>query len=241
MNYTESTWNGFRRIDFEFDSHPAILVFPEKAVDGNKWLLKTEYFGAFPSFEIEMLRSGYHLAHVSNTSRWGLAEDTERQAAFAEFLHREFGLNEKCLPVGMSCGGMQAVYLAAKHPEKTAAIYIDAPVLNFLSCPCGLGEGELDCFDEFFAAHGLTVADLLNYREHPIDFAPELIRNRTPVMMICGDSDKIVPYPENGKVLAEMLTRAGTPFVHILKQGCDHHPHGLENNEPLIRWVSEVY
>ena len=241
MNFTESTWNGFRRIDFEFDSKPAILVFPEKPVEGNKWLFKTEYFGAFPAFEIEMLGLGYHLAHVENTTRWCLPEDTDRQAAFADFLHREFGLNEKCLPVGMSCGGMQAVYLAAKYPEKTAAIYIDAPVMNFLSCPCGLGEGQLDCYDEFYAARGLSVVDLLNYREHPIDFAPNLIRNRTPVMLICGDSDTDVPYPENGKVLAEILTAAGTPFVHILKPGCDHHPHGLEDNEPLIRWAKEVY
>ena len=114
MNFTESMWNGFRRIDFKFDGQDAILVFPQTPAPGNKWLFKTEYFGAFPSFEIEMLGLGYHLAHVENTSRWCLPEDTDRQAAFADFLHREFGLHEKCLPVGMSCGGMQAVYLAAK-------------------------------------------------------------------------------------------------------------------------------
>ena len=241
MVYTESIWNGYKRIDFEFDGKPAILVFPNSPVEGKKWLFKTEYFGAFPSFEIEMLGKGYHLAHVTNTTRWCLPEDTDRQTAFADFLSKEFGLHEKCLPVGMSCGGMQAVYLAAKYPEKTAAIYIDAPVLNLLSCPCGLGEGKPDCFEEFYAARGLSVVDLLNYREHPIDKAEDLIKNRTPVMLICGDSDTDVPYPENGKVLAEKLTTAGTPFVHILKPGCDHHPHGLSDNAELIRWVKEVY
>lgn len=27
--------------------------------------------------------------------------------SFCVFMHQEFGLNEKCVPVGMSCGGMQ--------------------------------------------------------------------------------------------------------------------------------------
>ena len=241
MEFHESEWNGFRRIDFSFEGKSAILVSPSEPVKGNKWLLKTEYFGAFPSFEIEMLSLGYHLAHVENTTRWCLPEDTDRQAAFVDFLHAEFGLSEKCLPVGMSCGGMQAVYLAAKYPEKTAAIYIDAPVMNFLSCPCALGVGQDDMFEEFFLAKGLSVSQLLNYRDHPIDKANDIIRNGTPVMLICGDSDTIVPYSENGMVLAEKLTAAGHPLTLIVKPGCDHHPHGLEDNSPLIRWAKEVY
>lgn len=241
MEYRESIWNGFRRIDFEFDGKSAVLVFPETPVKGGKWLLKTEYFEAFPSFELEMLALGYHLAHVGNTTRWCLPGDTDRQAAFADFLHAEFGLCEKCLPVGLSCGGMQAVYLAAKYPEKTAAIYLDAPVLNFLSCPCALGARVFSDMDDFYAARGITDPTSFVIRDHPIDKACDIIRNGTPIMLICGDSDTIVPYPENGKVLAERLTAANHPLTHILKPGCDHHPHGLEDNAPLIRWAKEVY
>ena len=62
MVYTKSTWNGFERLDFELNGREAILILPEKSVEGKKWLLKTEYFDAFPAFEIEMVRRGYHPA-----------------------------------------------------------------------------------------------------------------------------------------------------------------------------------
>ena len=54
----ETTWNGFRRIDFVFEGMEAILVFPKEPNANKNWLLKTEYFDAFPAFEIEMLQRG---------------------------------------------------------------------------------------------------------------------------------------------------------------------------------------
>ena len=64
MEYIESEWNGFRRLDFVLDGRNAVLVLPDTTVPDNKWLLKTEYFGAFPEFEILMLKRGYGLAYV---------------------------------------------------------------------------------------------------------------------------------------------------------------------------------
>ena len=51
----KSVWNGFSKIDFEFEEKEAIIVIPNKTSNG-KWLLKTEYFDAFPNLEIEMLK-----------------------------------------------------------------------------------------------------------------------------------------------------------------------------------------
>ena len=63
----ESLWNGFKRIDFKFEEKEAILIFPEKPNNEKNWLFKTEYFGAFPDFEIEMVRKGWHLAYIKNS------------------------------------------------------------------------------------------------------------------------------------------------------------------------------
>ena len=241
MECKESLWNGFQRLDFEFEGHSAILVVPDKPTADKRWLFKTEYFGAFPDFEIEMLGKGYYLAHVKNTTRWCLPEDTQRQVRFAKFLHTEFGLHEKFATVGMSCGGMQAIYLSAAAPELVALCYADAPVLNLLSCPFGLGIGEGSNYQEFIQSRGMTLSELLNYRHHPIDVVPEMIKNRVPVFLICGDSDRVVPYEENGAHLYRMYTEAGAPIQLILKPGCDHHPHGLEDNTPLIKAVEESY
>ena len=63
-NARESVWNGFKRIDFEFEGREAILVFPHIPNEGKNWLFKTEYFDAFPEFEIEMIKRGWHLAYI---------------------------------------------------------------------------------------------------------------------------------------------------------------------------------
>ncbi len=238
---TESIWNGFRRLDFTFENKDAVLVIPNEPRTDRKWLFKTEYFGAFPDFELEMLARGYHVAHVKNTTRWCLEEDTERQARFAAYLHQEYGLCEKCMTVGMSCGGMQSIYLGAKHPECVAALYIDAPVCNLLSCPCGVGDAVDALYQEFTQATGKTVSDMINYRKHPIDYAPLLIQNKIPLYIVAGDSDQTVPYHENGAVLADYYRKHGGVLFETIKEGCDHHPHGLEDLTPLIRFAEEYY
>ena len=66
----------FEKKEFEFEGMRAIVVFPNTEKNG-KWMLKTEYFGAFPEFEIQMLERGYHLAYVANITRWCKDEDIE--------------------------------------------------------------------------------------------------------------------------------------------------------------------
>lgn len=241
MNITEGEWNGYRKIGFEYSGKQAVLVFPKSARADGRWLFKTEYFGAFPAFELEMLERGFFVAHIDNDTRWCTDEDTERQYSFARLLHTEFGLCEKCMTVGMSCGGMQAVNLAAKHPDAVACMYLDAPVLNLLSCPCGIGDAGAQMYDEFVAATGKTVSELINYRKHPIDLADELIKNDIPVFLVCGDSDRVVPYKENGAELYRKYTESGKTVFLTLKKGCDHHPHGLDDNAPLVEFALKYY
>ena len=153
MQSTESEWNGYRRLDFTVAGREAILIFPNQPRPDGKWLLKTEYFGAFPNFELQMLERGYYLAHIKNITRWCLPEDTDAKAELGDYLMKNYGLAKKCVPVGMSCGGMQAVYYAAKYPDRVGAVYLDAPVMNLLSCPCGIGRNIGNgMYDEFVTA-----------------------------------------------------------------------------------------
>ena len=241
MKILESEWYGFKRLDFKFEDRQAILVCPDTAVNGNKWLYKTEYFGAFPDFEIEMLKKGYFLAHLETKYRICTQEDTDIRPRFCEFLKSEFKLNEKCLPVGMSCGGMQAVHFAAEYPQYVAALYIDAPVLNLLSWPLGLGKCEFPSKVEFNRDIGISVSEMLNYRNHPIDQKEKLLKSQIPIFLVCGDSDRTVPYEENGMILSKFFKENNGNLTEILKKGCDHHPHGLKDNSPLIKFVEKYY
>lgn len=235
----ESLWNGYRRIDFLFEGREALLVFPSKPNENKNWLFKTEYFGAFPNFEIEMLSRGWHLAFIKNVTRWCLDEDLDLKRRFAEYLSLEYGLYLKCVPVGMSCGGLIASKLAARYPECVSALYLDAPVMNLLSCPAGLGEAKTDFLDEFTAATGMTLVDLLSYRNHPIDKLSLLLEHKIPVVLVYGDSDEVVPYPENGAILERYYKANGGTLLAIGKAGCAHHPHGLDDNTPIIEFVEK--
>ena len=221
----QEMWNGYKRIDFLFEGREAILVVPNEANAERGWLLKTEYFGAFPSFEVEMLSRGWHLAFIKNVTRWCLDEDLDLKRRFADYLRTEYGLSDKCVPVGMSCGGMIACKLAAKYPELVSVLYLDAPVMNLLSCPAGLGLAGDGMMPEFTRATGMTLRDLICYREHPMDKIPDLIAHGIPVVMVYGDSDDVVPYTENGAMLEAQYRRAGVELLTIGKQGCGHHPH----------------
>jgi len=241
MEYRKSEWNGFLCLDFKFEDRDAKLVCPQEPCEGKKWLLKTEYFGAFPAFEVKMLKKGYHVAYVSNQTRWHAVSDDDVKAKFCDFLQSEFGLHRKCLPVGMSCGGMHAVYFGAKYPELVAGLYLDAPVLNLLSCPCGIGGSTDSMYEEFVKDTGMTKSDLINYRNHPIDYVKELVEHKIPVFLVAGDSDGVVPYVENGKPFYEYYVKHGGDISQIVKPGCDHHPHGLADQEPLITFTERVY
>ena len=240
----ETLWrNEFRQIEFEFEGRYATLIFPPEGTENKHWMLKTEYFGAFPSLEIQLLRKGYHLAYLKNINRIGTEIDTDAKARFAEFLHENYGLTKKCVPVGMSCGGLQAVNFAAKYPSLVSVLYLDAPVMNFLSWPFGMG----DCFvnrgpalyKEVLDALGMTKSELICFRGHPIDKIPTLIEHKIPVVMVYGDSDDVVPYPENGYVLEKAYKAADVPLAVYGKAGCGHHPHGLEDASPIIDFIEK--
>ena len=78
-------WQGFKCEEFQFEDREAIIVFPKEKSD--KWLFKTEYFGAFPDFEIEMVNRGYHIVHVNNLTRWNKhPDDTDIKAKFADYV-----------------------------------------------------------------------------------------------------------------------------------------------------------
>ncbi len=234
----ETIWHGFRRIDFEFEGMAAILVCPEQANAHKNWLLKTEYFEAFPNFELAMLQRGWHVAYVKNVTRWCLDEDLDRKARFVAYLAKEYGLYPRCIPVGMSCGGLIGSKLAARHPACVTALYLDAPVMNLLSCPAGLGgKCGSDMLPEFIAATGMGLSELICYRQHPIDQMHLLLENRIPVMLVYGDSDDIVPYSENGALLEAYYRQNGGELVVIGKPGCGHHPHGLEDPTPIIEFA----
>ncbi len=229
-------WNGFNLERENFEGRELITVFPKNP--NGKWAIKTEYFDAFPDVQIKLLEMGYYVFHIKNITRWHKWEDTEARAKLAEYVHKKYNLSKKCVIIGMSCGGMQGIYFAAKYPEYVSCMYLDAPVVNLLSCPAGLGK-SIRTLEEFQSHKGMDLIELLSYREHPLDFIPTLVENNIPIILVSGDADTIVPYDENGKLLNDAYIKNGCIIKTIIKNGCDHHPHSLEDNTPIIEFIKK--
>ena len=231
---TDISLNGYKTEMFDFDGQEAQVVFPDRRAEKSLLILKTEYMNAFPETEIELLKRGHHLAFIKNVNRWGTKEDVDRKAAFIKYVTEKYNLCS-CVPVGMSCGGIFAVKLAARYPGLISCIYLDAPVVNFMSCPCGFGKGNSlneDNSEIMTALSFNSVSELLAYRDMPLDNITTLIKQRIPAVIVAGDSDTVVPYDENGVFIEQAYRKAGIDLEVYIKPGCDHHPHGL--SDPAI-------
>ena len=229
--------------EFEFLGRAAKIIYPPKGTKNGKWMLKTEYFGAFPNLEVELLRRGYHLAYLKAKERCGTDPETAAKVEFIKYISEKYGLSKKCIPIGMSCGGLQAIKLAGMAPELISVLYLDAPVVNFMSWPMGLGNCPIYTSEkvqrEFLDAYGLTMTTLISFREHPLDKIPVLIKNRIPAVLVYGDSDLSVPFEENGKLVLDAYEKTDIPFAAFCKPGCGHHPHTLPDNTPIIEFFEK--
>ncbi len=240
LNYSE--WHGFRRADFTFEERDALIVFPDGNANG-KWMIKMEYFDAFPELEIELLHRGWHLAYLTNKNRWGVDEDSDAKARFVKYMAAEFSLEEKVVCIGMSCGGLCSVNFAARHPSLVSFLDLDAPVMNLYSCPMGFGIGKAlggnSGWYELVDAYGFDMPTFLTFRGHPLDKIPALVENRIPVALLYGDSDDIVPYAENGIVLERIYKEHGLPLYLECRAGCGHHPHGPSDVKVLADFIEK--
>ena len=237
----EEMWKGYPCEKLEFEEHSALIVYPEEGTSNGYLAVKTEYWGAFPdAIETSLLAKGFHLCFIKNDNRWGINEDLDRKARFIRYVQAKCGLKPQCVPIGMSCGGLIAIKLAARYPELVKCLYLDAPVVNYMSCPCGFGVGTAlsgNC-TEILNALGLkSISQLLAYRDMPLDKLPVLVENKIPVVIVAGDSDRTVPYCENGVFVEQAYKAAGVEIEVYIKPGGDHHPHGLPDPTVVLDFI----
>ena len=114
-------------------------------------------------------------------------------------------------------------------------------MVNLLSCPADLGVANGGLFEEFRSYKNMEISELISFRDHPLDRIPRLVEENIPVILVCGDSDTVVPYEENGKLLREAYEKNNCTIETIIKPGCDHHPHGLDNNSIIVEFINKYY
>ena len=229
-------WKGFDQYTFAYQDREAIVVCPKDAATGNPWIWRPAFFGAFASVDEELLRRGFHVAYYDLTHLYGSPRARKSGTDFYWNMVRMYGLSPKVTLEGFSRGGLFAYNWAADHPDKVACIYVDAPVCNVFSWPgrspenAGLWKGLLEEW-------GLTDDQMNSFSGNPIDRLKPLADAGIPVICVCGDSDKVVPFSENSAIVRQRYTAMGAPFELILKPGVDHHPHSLSDPAPVVDFI----
>ncbi len=212
---TPTEWMGRKKLEFLVDGRESFVVMPEKPLDGNPWVWRTEFFGAFPSADLVLLEKGWHLAYHRVSDMYGNPESVAMMKQFHRVATETFHLSPKAVLFGFSRGGLYAVNYAARFPQDVALLYLDAPVLDIRSWPCGK-EGL--CREQCLEAYHLTPDQLPSFCQNPLDKVGALLEAHLPVMLVAGAVDQVVPYDENGAILYERYKAAGGCIDLVLKK-----------------------
>lgn len=241
-NSEAGEYRGYKSEKFVFEDRNCTVVFPDKELEEKKWIWRAEFLGAFDTVDCDMLSKGYALAYISVSDMYGDPDSVETMKKFHGFM-TERGFCEKTVILGFSRGGLYACNFALKYPGAVAALYLDAPVLDIKSWPGGMGKGagaERE-FEECLSLYGLDKKTVLGFKQNPADRLEELLSLAIPVALVAGDSDRVVPYEENGALLESVYKKGGGDLLCIVKPGCDHHPHSLSDPAPVSAFLCARY
>ena len=216
---------------FIFNGSKATVVVPDNA--NGEWVWKTEFFHAFDQAERALMEKGYTRVYYSVSDRYGSYRAIRMMHRFYQHVIKEFHLREKCHLFGFSRGGLYAFNFSLYYPEYVASVYLDAPVLDMKSWPPKGSEEEA----QLFAEYTLNKETLSAFRDNPLDNLQEFFELKIPLLIIAGDADELVPIKENTSILLDFCDQKSISVERIIKPGCGHHPHSLEDVTPIIDFV----
>jgi len=153
---------------------------------------------------------------------------------FQKFVEKEFSLAKKSVLFGFSIGAVYSFNYAAEYPGKVAALYLDAPALDMKVIMAGEKEPK-----RCMKIYGLTEETVKDFKGSPIDKIDQVAQAGIPIILVQGDADTAAVYSKHGEILYKRYTELGGEIKLIMKPGCGHHPHSLENPLPIVEYLLE--
>ena len=227
----KTSFHGFDQYNFPLEGIACRVVIPKKIADGKPWVWRARFFGHEPQFDIAMLNRGYHLVYCDVAGLFGNTEAVSRWNKFYNYLRFEHLFSDRVILEGMSRGGLIIYNWAAKNPGKVAAIYADAPVMDFKSWP-KINPTILKVY------RFKNEREAKAYKSNPVDNLAPLAKAGIPIIHVVGMDDKVVPVSENTQVAERRYKKMGGTFKVIRKKGIGHHPHSLKDPSPIVEFVT---
>ena len=233
---------GYARHDFLVDGKQVTVLAPRRERAGRPWAWKGEFLDAFPATEIALVGLGFHVVYLDMPNLFGSPVAVSAWDKVYATLVGSHGFARRVALIGLSRGGLYCYNWAAANPEKVACIYADAPVCDIKSWPSGFGcapRSEANWLSLLEAYSFCTENEVRAFRGNPVDQLAPLSAARIPLLHVFGDTDEAVPWEENTGLLVERYRQLGGAIQLIRKPGIGHHPHGLEDPTPIVRFIMD--
>lgn len=239
LDISKSEWKGYERWDFLLNGYETVLVIPKKPIEGNRWIWRAEFLGAFDQADMAMVEKGWYLAYYGISNKYGSPNSVELMNEFYECMTDIVKLNKKTVIFGFSRGGLYTFNYAAAYPKNISALYLDAPVLDIRSWPGGMGKAKRaeQEWQECLKEYSITEEQAKQFNENPLDKIKQVSDEKIPIIIVAGGADEVVPFDENSKILASEYRKTGNKFELITKPECGHHPHSLDDVTPIVDFI----
>ncbi len=209
---------------FEVDGRTAFVILPAaENLHPNRpvpWVWYAPTLPGLPEarekwmFE-RFLAAGIAVAGVDVGESYGNPQGRAYFATFYRELVERRGFSRKPCLLARSRGGLMLYNWAAEHPDSVGGIAGIYPVCNIRSWP-GLNKA---C-----GAYGLSAEQLDEQLSHhnPIDRLAPLAKAGVPIFHIHGDTDDVVPLPDNSGLLASRYRELGGSMRLRIPPGQGH-------------------
>lgn len=194
---------------FEIEGHKAFLYAASAPASGKPWLwyaptLKGVSFVGRKLYFESFMKAGISIAGFDLGEVRGSPASTAKFTLFYDEVVKR-GWSPKPILIGQSRGGMMTLAWAFRHPDKVRAWVGIYPVCNLTSWP--LKNSKAATLADYAMTEPELIAQLSRF--NPIDNLKGLLDNKVPMFAVHGDSDVVVPYDDNTKLLKERYEAGG--------------------------------
>jgi pimeloyl-ACP methyl ester carboxylesterase len=207
---------------FEVAGNKAFLYAAPRPSSGKPWLwyaptLKGVSLAGRKLYFERFLRAGISIAGFDLGEVRGAPDSTAKFNGFYdEMVKRSW--SAKPILLGQSRGGIMTLAWAFRHPDRLSAWVGIYPVCNLASWP--LKNSKPQTLADF-ALSEIELVDRLK-EFNPVDNLKGLLAHKVPMFAVHGDSDIVVPYDDNTKLLKERYEAGGGRFTVKVIPGEGH-------------------
>jgi Prolyl oligopeptidase family len=210
------------RETFEIDGHKAFLYAASQPAQGKPWLWYAPTLNGVSIVQRKLyfeslMNAGIGIAGFDLGEVRGAPGSTEKFSLFYDEMVKR-GWSPKPILLGQSRGGLMMLAWGTRNPDKVRAFVGIYPVCNLASWP--LKNSKAATLADFAIPEAELVDKLSQF--NPVDNLQGLLSNKVPMFVVHGDSDVVVPYDDNTRLLKQRYQAGGGSITVKIIPGEGH-------------------